>query len=270
MHIDKLNDPFDPYLSFETDFSADYQTLIEYVQQYHEKDIHKFKDIFPKQNWDGFIKEWEIHSNNFRNSLFIFSTSAIIEENHPKDNLYMWSHYGNGLRGVAIEFDTALLSKAVLERYKMLGGQEVGINEIFSKINYLNKIPKITCENISNFVINDTPITNENAWMKTQLANILMKRFSSKSIGWKIENEWRIMWHNDETRLKVQRVDMIDHTITALYLGLSYRLVDCQMCDDLILETKRNFPRAKIFKAIKGKRKSVLDFELAAPANGTN
>lgn len=260
---------FDSHFYFETDFNEDYQTLIRYVRQNHAKDIHKFKERLPKQNWDGFIEYMQIHSNNFRDSVFIFSTSEISEENHPKDNLYMWSHYGNGHRGVAIEFDTTLLSKAVLERHKMLGGAEVRINEIFFKINYLNEIPKITCENIFNFVINDTPISDENAWMKTELADILRKRSSSKSIGWEIEKEWRIMWQNDETRLKVQRLDMIDDTITAVYLGFRYPLIDYQIDDDLIFETKRNFPRAKIFNAIKGKGKSVLDFKLAAPANGT-
>ena len=269
LHIDKLNDPFDSPFSFETAFNADYQTLIKYIQQNHAKDIYKFKERLPKQNWDGFIQDMEFYSNKLRDSSFIFSTSEISEENHPKDNLYMWSHYANGHRGVAVEFDTTLLSKAVLERQKMLGEVEVGINEIISKINYLNEIPKITCENIVNFVINDTPISDENAWMETELADILRKRASSKSIGWELEKEWRLMWHNDETRLKFQRVDMIDETIIAIYLGLRYPLIDDHIRDDLIFETKRNFPRAKIFRAIKGKGKSLLDFKLVAPANGT-
>jgi len=53
-------------------------------------------------------------------------------------------------------------------------------------------------------------------------------------MGWKIEKEWRLWKHNDETRLKVQRLDLIDDTITALYLGFRYPLTADYMNDDFI------------------------------------
>ena len=202
--------------------------------------------------------------NNFRNSSFIFSTSEISETDHPKDNLYMWSHYGNGHRGVAIEFDANLLSKAVIKRHEMVGGEEINLNEIWFEIKYLNEIPKITCESIINFVLKDVPIPDENTWMKTELADILRKRSSSKTMGWKIEKEWRLAWQNDETRLNIQRIDLLEDNITALYFGFRYSLKEDVMNDDLIFEIKRNFPRAEVFKAIKGKGKSMLDFERIA------
>jgi hypothetical protein len=31
LHLDKLNDPFDPYFFFETDFSDSYSNLVDYV-----------------------------------------------------------------------------------------------------------------------------------------------------------------------------------------------------------------------------------------------
>lgn len=209
----------------------------------------------------------EISSNKFRDSAFIFSTSEISEENHPKDSLYMWSHYGNGHRGVAIEFDTILLAKAVLEAHKKLGASEIDIDNLWMEIKYLNEIPKITCEDIFKFVIRDIPIirkSGEKTWLKTELADIIRKRSTSKSIGWIIERELRLMWQNDQTRLKVQRLDLLDDTITSVYLGFRYSLIDDYMNDDLIFETIRNFPRAEIFKGRKGRAKSVLDFERIA------
>ena len=75
------------------------------------------------------------------------------------------------------------------------------------------------------------------------------------------------MWHNDETRLKILRLDLLDDTITAVYLGLRYPLND-HMNDDLIYETKRNFPKAEIFQVKRGKGKSALDFErIAGPGS---
>ena len=256
LHIDKLNDPFDSHFSFETDFDGDYQTLIDYAQQHHTKDFEIFKSRLPQQNWESFLDYMELSSNNLRNGYFIFSTSGISEANHPKDNLYMWSHYGNGHRGVAMEFDTSLLAKAILRRQKMLDGEDVDLNEIWFEIKYPYEIPKITCEHIINFVINGVPIPDEKAWLKTELADILRQRAASKSIGWKIEKEWRLAWHNDETRLKVQRLDLIEDTITSLCFGVRYSLND-----DLIFEIKHNFPRAEVLKARKGKGKSMLDFE---------
>ena len=261
LHVDRLNDPFDANLSFETDFDDDYQTLINYAQQYYAKDFETFIMRLPKENWDGFLADMERHFNNSRNSSFIFSTSEVSETDHPKDNLYMWSHYGNGHRGVALEFDTHFLAKAVLQKVKVIEGEEVNLDEVWSEINYVNEVPKITCEHIINFVINDVPIPDEKVWSKTQLADILSKRYSSKNIGWQIENEWRLAWHNDETRLKIQRLDLIEDNITALYLGLRYPLDNDNSNDDLIFEMRRNFPKAKIFKAMKGKGKSILDFK---------
>jgi hypothetical protein len=267
LHIDKLNDPFDSHFSFETDFNEDYQALINYVQQHRTKDMHKFKKGLPRENWEQFIEGMNDWSEKYRNSSFIFSTSAVSEDTHPKDNMYMWSHYGNGYRGVAIEFDTNLLANAVLEQQKMLGGPDMDVNEILFEIKYPNETPLIKCEHIVNFVLDDIHRGKE-AWMKTELGNILKERASSKSRGWKIEKEWRLRKHNDETRLKVQRLDLLDDTITALYLGFRYPLIGDHENDDLIFETKRNFAKADIFKAKKRKGKPSLDFErVILPAN---
>lgn len=86
-------------------------------------------------------------------------------------------------------------------------------------------------------------------------------RLSSKSKGWEIEKEWRLMWRNDETRLKVLRLDLLDDTITAVYLGC--RIAD-NIKDDFIFETKRHFPKAGIFKGREAKGKFALDFERIA------
>jgi hypothetical protein len=268
LHVDKINDPFDPNMLFETNFNADYQALINHVQQHHPKDILEFKKRLPKQRWNGFIEEMENLSNNLRNSLFIFSTSKVSANHESKNNMYMWSHYGNGHRGVAIEFDTALLAKAVLKQSQKSGGETAEINEIWTEIKYQDELLKITCEHIFNFVINDTPIINEQAWLKAELANVIRERASLKSLGWNIEEEWRLMWKNDETKLKFYRVDLLDDTINAIYLSFRYPLIDDHINDDLIFEMRRNFPNVGIFKATKGKGKSALDFKrIAVPAN---
>lgn len=150
LHQEKLNDPFDPNLVFSTDFNESYEELIAFVEKNHPKDIQKFRENLPEQNWNNLIKKIRLKLNNFRNGTFLFSTIAVEEGNHPKDNLYMWGHYGNGHRGIAIEFETDLLEKSVREENRRLGNRETDIDDIWSEVHYpdTDNSPVITGESI--------------------------------------------------------------------------------------------------------------------------
>lgn len=258
LHPDILNDPFDPPLSFTTDFNQDYAALIDCIEKHHAKDLRNFKKRFPEKKWKWYVGELEDYFNSLRKTTFLFSTCAINRDKHPKDNLYMWSHYGNGHRGVAIEFDTDLLAKAVIEKSKRLGGEEVHIDEVWSKINYTTELPKITCEAIFQFVINDSKNSDERAWARTEHAKSIQLMLRSKSLKYRMENEWRLMWLNDETKVKIQKSDLLNDTITAIYLGC---LVNRQMKDRFVSETKRSFPNAKVFRGRQAKGSFALVFE---------
>lgn len=82
---------------------------------------------------------------------------------------------------------------------------------------------------------------------------------------WESEKEWRLIWKNDETKLNILRLDLIDGSITAVYLGC--RIAD-NFKDDIIFEMNLNFPKAEIFMARKAKGKFALEFErIALPSN---
>lgn len=136
LHIDKLNDPFDPYFYFETDFNDDYQEIINFIQHNNKNDLLNFKQTLPEEKWERALKGMREYLYNTLNNICVFSTIEIFEEKHPKDNLYMWSHYGYGHRGVAIEFNTYLLAKAVLSSMKNQKGATNNVNEVWSKIDY--------------------------------------------------------------------------------------------------------------------------------------
>jgi hypothetical protein len=148
LHVDKLNDPFDPNLAFETNFNDDYQALIDYVQHHHLNNFQNFQNLCPREKWEGFIRDMIRLSTNHRNSLFIFSTSGVTKDSHSKDNLHMWSHYGNGHRGIAIEFDTTLLKRTILKEQEIWGGAEIDANDLPSEVIYQDDLPLITCEHI--------------------------------------------------------------------------------------------------------------------------
>jgi hypothetical protein len=252
LHPDKLNDPFDPPFWFATDFDKDYQTLMNYIQQHHSKDLQRFNERLSKESWEVFLSEIEKLFYECRSNAFIFSTCGIDNEEHPKDSLYMWSHYGNGHRGVAIEFDATLLTRVVS---KSLGTNETNL---LYEISYQSELPKVTCESIYQFVINAAADDNNESWDGTELFNIFQLTLSSKSIVWKKEKEWRFILRNDGTKLKVLRLGLEDDTITALYLGCR---TDDHVTDDLIFEMKHKFPNAKIYKTKMVQGNFALEFE---------
>jgi len=248
-HADKLNDPFDPPFYFITDFNKDYQALIKYVQQYHPDNLQRFKKHLPKKNWENFLTQIEEYFNKCRNNAFIFSTCAIDNnQEHPKDSLYMWGHYGNGHRGIAIEFDTNLLKRAVL---KSLGKKVTEETDPLFKICYQSDQPKITCRTIYQFVIN-----NESS-EKTELFDTIQFLLSTKSSVWKKENEWRFILSNNKSKRKIG-VALEDDTITALFLGCR---TEDHVKDDLIFEIQHKFPNAKIYKSKIAQDNFALVFE---------
>jgi hypothetical protein len=55
VHASKLNDPFDPYFFFETDFDENYETLLRYVQKKRPDDERWFTHHVPRHSWDQTI-----------------------------------------------------------------------------------------------------------------------------------------------------------------------------------------------------------------------
>ena len=93
---------------------------------------------------------------------------------------------------------------------------------------------------------------------QTEISKILNLIVHSKSLEWKEENEWRLVWNTDETRAKIHKLPLLDGSITAIYFGCR---VDDRVKEDLIFETKRNFPNAKIYKGKPVPGKLALEFE---------
>lgn len=259
VHADKLNDPFDPYFCFETDFGNSYAKLIDYVRQNHKEDIQKFSSRLSQESWDWLFNTITEDLTSMRNSTFILSTCAVrelIEHPHPKDNLYMWSHYADGHRGVAIEFDTALLTKAVSMKNKELIGKESRADDVWDEIHYTKTLPKITCE----LIYEEVMAHDEVAQRRTKFHEIMKLILRSKSIVWNKEDEWRLTKNNDETDLKIDRLPLLDdETITALYLG-------CRVSDPLKQsfksQVKRSFPKAIVYRSKKVNGEFALKFEV--------
>lgn len=247
IHVDKFNDPFDPVLEFYRECD-NYPAFLDYAQKHHPDQLDEFKARLPEADWEGWGIGLKEMADKYRKGMFVFSTCAVNPEIHPKDNLYMWGHYGNGHRGVAIEFDTTVLANPLPQE----GSSEASPH--WWEMLYCTEIEKVPAEHLYDFVMKSgTPLEEE---AERQIFPSMEKQLRAKGKVWEKENEWRFVLFDDETRLKIRRQAVSGNAITAVYLG-------CRAGkeDDFLHETKRNFPSARVFKARMKHGDFALDFD---------
>jgi hypothetical protein len=167
----------------------------------------------------------------------------------------MWGHYGNGHRGIAIEFDTDQLRKAALEQTVKL--PDANYDEVWVKMRYGERFPPITYEHFVEFFEQEKDWHYRQIRVRrgTKLEDYYDAMSKIKSDVWIRENEWRLMWRNDATRMKIQRCSIPAEAITTIFLGLS---VSERVAADVLFESKQKTPQAHIFKA----RKQIGEFAL--------
>jgi hypothetical protein len=249
-HVSTLNDPFDPYFFFETDFGQSRERLLKHVKHSHPGDFVWFKKKVTAQSWDKAMKHVEAKIASWRDNTFVFSTSGECDGAQPRDNLYMWGHYGNGHRGVAIEFDTQELSTSVLKHHQNVNGAALVADEVWARVEYKKEFAPITADDYYEFLKATENDTRVDTYIR------LMARV--KNEVWQRENEWRLMWGNPGTRMKIYRCPINAASITTVLLGL--RLGEASR-QDFVAETKQNFPGAKVLRAKKRHGDIALEFE---------
>ena len=254
VHAEKLNDPFDPAMDFVTDFDNDYSALLSHVHKYHFSQLEFFEERLSEESWKNTVADWSNLARETRAKMFVFSTCAVREGSHPRDNLYMWGHYGNGHRGVAIEFNTTDLVKLVIDHDAKNGDFP------WWKMNYKKEIPRIKCEDIIEFVLNAKPSSDNFEDFGPKLKTAIDQKLRSKGEVWKSEDEWRLVHGNDETKLKIHRYDIPSSAITAVYLGCRAAEQE-QLRNAFIYETQRHCPNVNVFRANMRSGEYALDFE---------
>lgn len=226
----ELNDPFDPWLGFVTDFNDDYNLLIACIKKHYPKDLNAFRARVTPNSLRGAIKNVRERASKLIGRLFVFSTCEVSTNSRPEENLYMWSHYGNGHRGIAIEFNAKLLNDNLKDK---------GITDnVLWDIYYSNNTPKISCHDIYQFAIHEN---EEHFSEKIQAAVRVKSKF------WETELEWRLV-ENSDTHEKILSRELPEGAITKVYIGCR---TDAAIKAKIVSETKRLHPHAEIYEANK-------------------
>jgi len=86
-----------------------------------------------------------------RQSTFMLSFIEAESGRHPQDNLLMWAHYGNGHRGILIEFDVEHLRASAIATNDTALRPVNNPNEAFLKVIYRRALRPSRIEDVVNF-----------------------------------------------------------------------------------------------------------------------
>jgi hypothetical protein len=259
VHTSMLNDPFDPYLFFETDFGENRARMIKYIRSNHPAEERHFREVISPETWQKAMALAKSNLLQHQRDTFVFSTSAECGDMHPRNNLYMWGHYGNGHRGVAIEFDVEALAKSLVKLHSQVNPTPIALQDVWSRIEYREKFAPITCEMFYDFLQQEVDFATGKilARRATAFESYFDLMVRVKSDAWSQENEWRLMWRFDEAPSAIWQCPISKESITSITLGL--RTEPC-IRDSIIATSNARFPNASVRLAKKRHGDLSLDF----------
>jgi len=257
VRVTLLNDPFDPYGFFETDF-GNYIDLFKYVRAHHPRDLGWFRVHVTAQSWGKTERDLRRYMTRLRTDTFVLCASAPTETMHPKDNLYMWGHYGNGHRGLAIEYDPAALSDAVLNHHHSEGNAPLIGEQPWVQIEYSRSFRAVSAEDVFQFLreSNEVDARRKRKPDETSLDRYYRQLSVIKSDVWRAENEWRIMWRSETETGNIYKIPITAECIRAIYLGLAISDEEKRKAVDAVA----HFPDAEVWFASRRHGDLSLDF----------
>jgi hypothetical protein len=244
VRVTLLNDPLDPYGFFETDF-GNYIDLLRYVRANHPHDLGWFRIHVTAQSWGKTERDLQRYMTRLREDTFVLCASAPTETMHPKDNLYLWGHYGNGHRGLAIEYDTAALAEVVLGHHRSEGNAPLVGEEPWVQMDYARSFRPITAEDVFQFLkeCNEVDARRKRRPDETPLYTYYRQLSVIKSDVWRPENEWRLMWRSTTETGNIYKIPITGESIRAVYLGLAMSDEEKRQAVDAVA----HFPGAEVW-----------------------
>jgi hypothetical protein len=253
VHVSRMNDPFDPYFEFVNDFDGRYGTMIKWIEKNHGvKEARWFKGVMPFPSWANAVRNIEKLNADLRANLFLFCASAPLADLEPSHNLYMWGHYCAGHRGVAIEFDAERVAVSVVEHQTKTHPKWSKEQRVWAPVLYQDKIEGLTAADIYDFL--KAPPEKE---LETKLVDQLNTVSRVKSTVWRPEQEWRLMWRNDEVETGIYKLPILPGSVHRVFVGL--RVAEDRTAD-IAAECRAAFPEADILKASPRLGEFAVDF----------
>lgn len=248
-----MNDPFDPYFEFVNDFDGRYGAILKWIENNHgAKEARWFKAVMPYLSWVNALRDIEKKNADLRTTLFLFCTSAPLGDLEPFNNLYMWGHYCAGHRGVAIEFDAEKIAESVIQHQAQIDPKWSKEQRVWAPVLYQDKIERLTAADFYDF-LKIAPGKE----LETKFVAQLNTVSRLKSTVWQPEQEWRLMWRNDEAGTGVYKLPILPGSIHRVFVGLRVS-EDCTA--QIAAECRATFPKAEVLKGSPRPGEFAVDF----------
>jgi hypothetical protein len=194
-----------------------------------------------------------------RKDTFVLCASAPVGATHPRDNLYMWGHYGSGHRGLAIEYDLTAVAGAVLTHHCSASNAPLVGEPPWVQMEYARSFRAISAEDVFLFLkeSNEVDARRKRRPDPTPLDRYYRQLSVIKSDVWRPENEWRLMWRSTTETGNIYKIPITQECIRAVYLGLAMSDDDKRKAVDAVA---RRFPNAQVWCASKRHGDLSLDF----------
>lgn len=253
VHVSLMNDPFDPYFEFINNFDDRYGAIIKWVDKtYGQKEVRWFRSVMPYNSWVKSVNDIKQKNNVLKSGSFLFCASAPDGAVEPCQNLYMWGHYGAGHGGIAIEFDASRVALSIVEHQTRINPKWQKDQKVWTPVIYQDEVERLTPADFYNFF--KTPAEKV---LETKLAAQINTVSRTKSTVWKPEQEWRLIWRNDEAVSNIYKVPILPGAIRRVFVGL--RVPDA-LAVEIAAECREAFPGTEIFKGVARPGEFALDF----------
>lgn len=253
VRVKLMNDPFDPYFEFLTDFEDRYSAILKWIGDNHGPgEVRWFKQRMPYQAWSNFLRDINRKNSNFKENTFILCASAPLGELEPAHNLYMWGHYCAGHRGVAIEFDAAAVAASMIEHQVKIHPEWEKDRKLWTRMIYRDVIDHLSAADLYEFL--KLPPERESESRFCRHLNTISR---IKSTAWQPEQEWRLMWQNDEIEGNIYKVPIQPGSVRRVIIGV--RVAD-DVAADVAAACRAGFPDAEVVKASARRGEFALDF----------
>jgi len=228
-----LNDPFEGISTIVTPISHDekvtksvkfFATMFEKERKFSPSKAQQFAINEYMKNPTFFLEQTYIQANKeinqalaYARNMGIYSTASDIpgDQRTQAENMLLWSHYSNGLRGFCIQFDARKL-------YESLQEENQDCKFAWAKVEYVNKPHEIDA---FSFVEN----TNFD----------YLKQLQKKHEQWGYECECRIV--SNKVGLKKYCPSAIDK----IYIGEKISEAEERL---LLTVLEQHYPQVEIFK----------------------
>lgn len=193
-HYEAFNDPFECWANVATGFPNKKDKSKRLLSIYKAWGFDNLNDKDANENYDLYSESLVDMQPNIP---FIVNSARITCFSKRSDNLLMWSHYADGLRGFCLEFDQDILLVNELDNVKFY---DVEYKETPATIDTaLIAILQDQIEYSLDSFISDNESSDYKEHFDKSLAesnNIFKKMLATKPINWKYEEEIRVIYQS--------------------------------------------------------------------------